>query len=539
VNAKHPPTVDHKFESAVKLSKVLAETNLGSEGTLRDALFLGRRISLWDVVVTVMVLYRFPLPFAPDEDGAAWLKRLKYRMRPYVGLAARLRDYLTSDHGRTGAGCAGWPNESRTVVVTCFTKPFYQQLLQPVADAIATQQLAEVVVVHGGQLTDAPDHDGRITFHSIWEHWADDTEQVQRNIRRSLRELQRKLFDRDQFETLLDGVRRQVGDISVKGELSWLFWREFIRLAPQVAVAEHIVLRHRPTLIVSADDADQRCRVYSLLAKAAGIPTLLVQQGISFKDYPEWRFLSHDRVAAMGESSRADMIAQGVDPDRIVVTGHPGFDRFASIEPDTPTRVRKEFSIPEHHRLVLFASQPSYVGAFDQPHRRTEMIKAVVGIVTSLKNVTLVVKPHPGEQRGELISLIGNPAHVVLVDGAVSIVPLIKACDVFMTFFSTTALQALYAGKPVITIDVPGSGGGRLYTDSNATWVARSVDELMAHITNLLSAQRAELLEEKEEARSRFLHDMAYHPDGKATDRVVRVVADLIGLGRVGGRETI
>ena len=49
------------------------------------------------------------------------------------------------------------------------------------------------------------------------------------------------------------------------------------------------------------------------------------------------------------------------------------------------------------------------------------------------------------------------------------------------------------------------------------------------HITNLLSPQRAEHLKTKEEARRRFLHDMAHHPDGKATDRVVQVVADLLG----------
>ncbi|TKS58502.1 MAG: hypothetical protein EWM72_02940 [Nitrospira sp.] len=520
---------DRKFELAVELSRALAEAKLGSGESLREALYLGRHISLWDVVTTVMVLYRFPLPFVPIENGTAWMRRLASRLRPYQGLAARFRDFVTSDRRRTDVGCAEWPEGPRTVVVTCFTKSFYHQVLQPVADSIARRHLAKVVVVHGGDLAGARDHAGPVIFHSLWNHWTAEVDQAQRNMQRSLRRLRRELLDRSQFNSLMDGVRSHVGDISVKGELQWLFWREFVRLAPQIAVAEHIVFRHRPALIISADDADQRCRIYSLLARAAGVPTLLVQQGLSFKDYPEWRFLSHDKVAAMGESSRADMKAQGVDPDRIVVTGHPGFDNLVSAEPDVRIRVRKELGIAENERIVLFASQPSYVGAFDQPSRRTEMIKGVVKVVGSLKDVKLVVKPHPGETRRELVTLIGNKQHVVLADGAASIAPLIKTCDVFVTFFSTTALQALYAGKPVITIDIPGSGGGRLYTDSQATWVARSAEELMAHITNLLSAQRAEHLKTKEEARCRFLQEMVHHPDGKATDWVVRLIAGLLG----------
>ncbi len=88
----YPPVMDTKFELAVVLSKVLAETKLGSRGSLREAFYLGLHISLWDVVTTILVLYRFPLLFvADDESGAAWMRRLAYLLRPYRGLAARHR----------------------------------------------------------------------------------------------------------------------------------------------------------------------------------------------------------------------------------------------------------------------------------------------------------------------------------------------------------------------------------------------------------------------------------------------------------------
>ena len=83
-----------------------------------------------------------------------------------------------------------------------------------------------------------------------------------------------------------------------------------------------------------------------------------------------------------------------------------------------------------------------------------------------MKGVTLVIKPHPGENKKDLISFLRTRQNIVLVDGSINILPLIKCCDVFVTFFSTTAVQALYADKPVITIDLPGSDGACSYTDS-------------------------------------------------------------------------
>lgn len=116
----------------------------------------------------------------------------------------------------------------------------------------------------------------------------------------------------------------------------------------------------------------------------------------------------------------------------------------------------------------------------------------------------------------------------MLVEGEVSITPLIKSCDVLVAFFLTAALQAPNAGKPVITIDIPGSGGGRFYTDSQATWVVRTAEELMKYITNLLSPQSNDYLNTKEKAKNRFLHDLVWRTDGDATNRVVQFVADLL-----------
>jgi CDP-glycerol glycerophosphotransferase (TagB/SpsB family) len=234
----------------------------------------------------------------------------------------------------------------------------------------------------------------------------------------------------------------------------------------------------------------------------------------------------------MGQTSRADMIEQGVLPEQIIVTGNPGFDRLVLPEPDVCSRLRSTLGLLDGQKMILFASQPYYVSVFNTSHVRRKMINAIVQAACLLENVRLVIKPHPGDNIRELKRLIGKAPRVVIVDQAMDISPLIKTCDVLITFFSTVALQALYAGKPVINVDFPNSGGAgaTIYAESGATWIARSTDEIATHIQNLTNETRNKEISSREAARQRFLYHMVYIPDGQATERVLKVVLNMLQL---------
>ena len=519
---------ENQFKQAVRLFKFLGDTRLRSGKTLRAELCLGQGISLWEVVASYMVLYRFPLLFSCDSGSRLWRERLKYYLRPYRGVAARFRDSVIFPPRRTITACSKWPGGGQTVLFLGFVPTFYRDTLRPVAESLATKESIQVVVI-GESKKSSVDvlANKKVRFQSIWEHWDNDAKKLSKIMLKHLQILQNNFFNRTQLEAVMQNVTGDFISFALTREFYWLFWREFKRLIPQIVIANHILNKHRPALIVSPDGADQRCRIYSLLAREKGIPSLLVQQGLTIREYPEWFFFSQTAVAAMGQSSRADMIAQGIPSEKIMLTGHPGFDHLALQEPDLCTRVRADLGLSEGETMVLFASQPYYVGVFNTPGIRQTMIKAIVRACSSFKNIKLVVKPHPGDNIRELKILIGKAPQVVMVDQTKDISPLIKTCSVLVTFFSTVALQALYAGKPVVNVDFPGCGGQNLYSQSGATWIAHSTDEIAIHLQKLISESRHKEIASREAARQRFLYDLAYLSDGQATERIVKVALNM------------
>lgn len=513
-----PPSV-----GSAALTEALASCEVARGQTLRDALGLGGPVSLWDVAASYLALYRFPL--------LSQTSRTALRLRPYRGLAARALERL-SRPARTTAACAAWAADRRTIVFLGFTPGFYRDVLRPVAERLSREGTGRVVVLADDAGAIAPSLSAGVECESPTDHWDAGAAAAERQMLRRLSAVRAQVFAREARGRLEKAAATAGAGPGLLYEFRWLFWRELVRLVPRLAAARHVLDRHRPALIVSADDADQRCRIYSLQARATGIPSLLVQQGLSRRDIPEWGFLSHDAMAAMGQSSFRDALAQGVSADQVVVTGHPGLDQFASSDP-AGRAVRDELGIGAGEVFVLLASQPPVPGAFTQNGHRVEMLRAVLRAASSVGGVRLVVKPHPGERRRELLALAADHPRVIVADGRRDIVPLIRGCDVFATFFSTTALQALYAGKPVITVDFHDEPGARRFVDSGATLVARSAADLEQLLRSLTSPARRAAIDAMAPRRRAFLHDEVGPTDGNAASRVAGLACQLLGRSQV------
>jgi hypothetical protein len=519
--------MQEQFVESFKLFNIIRNSNSFLKKGFSFKLNEGVELSFLELLAPYLVLYRFPHLFE-NLDRLSFLERIENVLWPYRGLGLRLKDIMSMTPHLSSKGCVDWTNDSSVVLFLGFTPAFYQEVLKPVAEWLAKRKDLKIVVLSYDNkfIKDNIGLKDNIIFQSIWSHWSDGVRLLSKNMMKQL--IKNKAFLFSNYNSITEDLRVVSNRPAFKRELSYLFWCEFKRLIPQVAVAQHIISEHKPRLIVSADDADQRCRIYSLLGKSYNIRSLLIQQGLTARHYPEWHFLSADVVASMGELSRVDMIKQNVSSETVVVTGHPGFDKLVDVKYKSRVNLRSELGVLSHQRMLLFASQPYYAGAFSSPEIRIMMIRAIISAISSNSNVKLIIKPHPSDNVKELESIIRKSRNVILVNRKYDVSSLIIECDLVITFFSTVALQALYAGKPVLNVAFPGSYNSTLFIESGATWVSRSTHEIKELIELLTGENKKQIIEKRRAARGKFIYDYAYLSDGLATTRIGKMILDMV-----------
>ena len=280
-----------QFEKSVQLFKVLGEIRLPSGRNLKEELNLGTDISLWDVIAPYLVLYRFPYFFRSSLKRSAWRQRIYQRIRPYLGVAGRMRDDFLHLPEKNSLACREWHGDGPIVLFLGFSPLFFRDVLEPVVRQLLDRSSWRIVVIgHGSRSFHDLPKNKKLSLQSIWEHWKQDTEALKQKMTLHLQESQTFFLDRNIFLSILRDQGLMLNTSALISEFKWLFRREFRRLIPQTAAAFHILQQHRPSLIVSPDDADQRCRIYSLAGRTLGIPSLIVQQGFTRPSYPDWHF---------------------------------------------------------------------------------------------------------------------------------------------------------------------------------------------------------------------------------------------------------
>lgn len=159
------------------------------------------------------------------------------------------------------------------------------------------------------------------------------------------------------------------------------------------------------------------------------------------------------RVCVLSTGVRQKLVAMGRNGSEIIVTGNPAFDRLAqSSLAEEGTRMRRARGWSEK-RVVLYASQvEAAFHPFNGQKGNTTLPAAVEAELTAmaseLKDVVVVVRPHPSEQRNS--RSVEPPLQFSGPDDEIAV--LLNAVDLVVTFTSTVGLEAALLGKPVIAV---------------------------------------------------------------------------------------
>lgn len=500
--------------------------------TLRKELELKGEISIWDILATYLIIYRFPLFF--DKKYSSLNNKLISYFRLFKGVLGNFKDklqvliYFSFKKKSNFSIDLTCEKKIRKILFLGFKDVYFRDVLSPIQKELNKSEELITYVINQ-KLSNIPNSLKHYSILNILEK--EDFYFIKKLLKENDK-LKSKLLSKEFINQISHYKNFKIDKTILKNELSWILYREIPRLAPFISVARRLIFNDTPSILVTADDADQKCRAFSLYAKKKNIETLLVQQGLVRKGYPEWINFSCSKIACMGNYSKKIIASQGVSKEKIILTGSPEIDKYIkkNIKGYNLFSPSKNIGKPR----VLFASQPYVHGAYFSKNKRIKCISEIYSALSKISKIAdIVIKPHPNDKLHEIKNIKNFSENFFLITNEFPIYDLIKECDVFVTMFSTSAFHSMCAGKPVILVDIGKTITHSEYRNSDCIWAANTRGNLEKMLNDLLTFNISKHdLKKKNQARKKFISDRCFSDDGKSIIRISKLIISIIKSNR-------
>jgi hypothetical protein len=197
---------------------------------------------------------------------------------------------------------------------------------------------------------------------------------------------------------------------------------------------------------------------------------------------------------------------------RISLTGYPDYDRFVGLKRDACRMAYANArSLDPKRRWILFTSQ--YATPLFSSTARLANLEAVLRLARAWPDSQFIVKLHPRNETWEPAELPLN----ILVERQYPTPELMKAADAAVTYWSTTAIECLLLGTPLVQLNATGLPDFLPLPAELQVPVARSTDELSRALGFVLT----DAARTPAEALERFIGPP---PDGMAAERTAAAV---------------
>lgn len=326
---------------------------------------------------------------------------------------------------------------------------------------------------------------------------------------------------------------------------------------------EQIIEKFQPSVLVVANDQGEES-TFIRICRLRGIPSLAVQDGIliekkskglfgllKWRNYLLWRMISGvlytnvisrlfirlgrqiaipcwgtsgaDKIAVMGDYYRGVFVSRGVRRDKIVVTGYPLLDNVPIyVSGFSVKKFFRKMGLQMYKPLILLITQPFVEDGIWSPSLRDEFVKSVINAVPHV-NGQLIIKPHPRENLGVYKILVGNHRDIRVINKDSNLHELLLASDVVMTVGSTVGLWALAYKKSLLVLTCFPCATENPLEDMAIS--VKKVHELPETLKRILQDEK--LKANLSDKTWKTLHDHIYRLDGKASERIARLIIQL------------
>ena len=313
-----------------------------------------------------------------------------------------------------------------------------------------------------------------------------------------------------------------------------LIRREFLSHGPDLEIMVGLwrrLLKLWKVRLLYVNDSYGRAAYPAIVAaKLAGIPSVEQQHGLIGRNHiayllPRDLALSADRplcdfMAVWGEHTQRFLVEKDVyEPGQVVICGFPRIDALLEDLP-VAAETRARLGLPPSKPVVLYTSN-----GFAQ-----DLIPDIldgIGAIPVPSQIHWLVKLHPREKtraEWEAAAQRRGLETVRVLESEFDFYALLAACDLHVSFASTTLIEAAVLGKPNLGLEVPHISDPAGFAEAGAFLPVRPA-ELGPAAQQILSSpeQRERLLaEQKAFAQARCLHD------GQAVTRIVALLESLL-----------
>ena len=327
----------------------------------------------------------------------------------------------------------------------------------------------------------------------------------------------------------------------IKDELDLWFFVSFPHLVKYIQIVKTMIKVERPDLILLLNEHGWWENTLVIAAKLENIPTIAIQHGIHVPLEKYYRY-SKDEIASDGSVEspycpipdktvvygpyyKEILTRIGTYPtNSVVVTGQPRYDiLYHADKIYSREQFLGKYNINQNHKVILWSTQCH--GISDRENIKN--FKAVFETMQNIKNTTLFIKPHPGE--GEKYTkmikknLDNYKINAIITPKNSDTYELLYICDLMITKDSTTAMEAVVLNKPVIILNLSGEPDFVEYVNEGVALGVYEKEELKLAIEKLLKDD-SELVRN----RKNYIRKHLYKIDGNATERVAKVVDEMI-----------
>jgi hypothetical protein len=230
----------------------------------------------------------------------------------------------------------------------------------------------------------------------------------------------------------------------------------------------------RIRLLVVPFDSIAHVRMVLVAAREQGVPSLLVQHGMTGEpEDPDMR--ESDHIAVWHERQA----------QRVVRTGRPATVTGNPAAP--PARAARRSSSGAGRTLLLVQPVSPFSLRGDARLSQRSLEVGLAAVAAARPGGTVVVRPHPLDPDPDAHAR-SVPGLRVLLDHSSSIDELLSTCDLCIGGMSTAMLQAAAAGVPVVFLDISGMPPAWPFDRTTEVPFARGVDELAEQLQRAIAA---------------------------------------------------